>query len=74
MGTIYHIRTLETSTKVLEFFLENWCVVLTEESNISLEDWSLCIASMVEMLAEHYSTSVEDKMDMLKKIHHIIDS
>lgn len=69
MGTIHKIQNQKApSSIVLEDFLKDWWILVKKEHDITTEEWLVCTATMIEMLAEVSSSSHEEKKIILKKI------
>jgi len=72
MGTLHKIQNDSPPphgpSTVLERFLIDWWALVKENEDITIGEWLVCTATMIEMLAEVSSSSHEEKKIILKKI------
>ena len=73
MGTLHKIQNDLPSppagpSTVLERFLSDWWGLVKAREDITMEEWLVCTATMIEMLAEVSSSSQEEKKIILKKV------
>ena len=73
MGTLHKIQNDLPSppagpSDMLERFLSDWWGLAKAREDITIAEWLVCTATMIEMLAEVSSSSEEEKKIILKKI------
>lgn len=73
MGTLHKIQNDSPPpphgpSTVLERFLSDWWGLVKAREDITMEEWLVCTATMIEMLAEVSSSSHEEKKIILKKV------